>query len=221
MNMRRIVSIAALGVLALVATSSRVQAQTKTMGIVAGVDFSSLSGSYTSTGEGTRTGFWGGIVVGIPVGGGNVMIEPGVLYEMKGGTYDNTAFKGTDGLDYITVPVLFKWSQQPGGKGFYFMAGPSVNFNVSCSDSGTDKGDNSTYNEKCTDFPTIYPGEVASVDVNTVISGTVGLGYSKGRVGIEGRYDWDWGNAVSVTYLDTTIDTAKNKAWAILVRLTK
>jgi hypothetical protein len=212
--MRALFRISAVAALALSATALTAQAQTKTMGIVAGVDFASISGDFESPGSSSRTGFMGGLFFGIPVGGGNMMVEPEILYSMKGDKYDNSAYTGTEKLDYIEVPILFKWSSQPSGAGVYLLAGPAVNFNISCSDSGTDNIFDTTYDEKCSDIP--------EVDVNTVISGVVGLGYSKGRFGIEGRYDFDLGDAVTYTDPGTgTVYGGKNQVWAVMLRFTK
>lgn len=202
----------ALGVSVLTAEAQNA----KQVGLVAGVAMSTQSGDFSSEGNGTRTGFVGGLVVGIPVGGGNMAIEPGVLYSMKGETYDNTDFDGTFAMDYIEVPILFKWSSKPAGAGIYLLGGPAINFNISCSDSGTDKFDDSSYDEKCSDYD--------EVKTNTVISGVVGIGYSTGRIGIEGRYDFDLGNAIELTYDDGSGDTsigAKNNVIQIMVRVTK
>jgi hypothetical protein len=213
--MRKFFRISALAALALGVTALTAEAQ-KTIGLVAGVGLSTMSGDFSSDGNSTRTGFTGGIVVGIPVGSGNIQIEPGLLYSSKGEKYDNTDYTGTFAMDYIEVPVLFKWSSKPAGAGVYLMGGPAINFNVSCSDSGTDNFDDSSYDEKCSDYP--------EVNVPTVISGVVGIGYSTGRVGIEGRYDFDLGDAISVDYTEGSVSSsvgAKNKVIQILVRLTK
>jgi hypothetical protein len=213
--MRKFFRVTALTALAVGAMAMTAEAQ-KTIGLVAGVGLSSMSGDFSSDGNSSRTGFTGGIVVGIPVGGGNMQIEPGLLYSSKGEKYDNTDFTGTFALDYIEVPILFKWSSKPAGAGVYLMGGPAINFNITCNDSGTDNFDDSTYDEDCSDSD--------AVDVPTVISGVVGIGYSTGRFGIEGRYDFDLGDAISVDF-DTGTGAssfgAKNNVIQILARLTK
>jgi len=209
--MRKFLRISALTALAAGALVVTAQAQEKTAGLVAGVGISNMSGDDLSDGTKSRVGFTGGLFVAIPVGGGNVAIEPEVLYSSKGAKYDNADFTGSYVFDYIEVPVLFKWVAQPGGKGLYIMAGPAVNFNISCKDKGTDNVFNEDYDEKCSDY---------GASANTVISGVVGLGYTTGRVGIEGRYDFDFGDALKDDATDTNYD-AKNKVWQILVRLTK
>jgi len=217
--MHKFFRISALAGLALGATALTAQAQAaKTFGVVAGVDFATINGNDVSDGAGTRTGFQGGLFVGIPVGGGNWMIEPEVLYSMQGATYDNTAFTGTYAVDYIKIPILVKWSANPAGKGVYIMLGPTIGFNISCNDSGTDNTDNSSYDGTC---------EVEdNFKALTTFSGDIGFGYTTGRFGIEGRYSFDWGNAfeitgTGITGVDGTSVDAKNSVISVLLRFTK
>jgi hypothetical protein len=222
--MHRFFRISALAVLALGATALTADAQrAKQVGIVAGVDFTTLNGCdagdencWISEGTTTRTGFVGGLFVGIPVGGGNTWIEPELLYISKGAKYDNEFYTGTESFDYISVPILFRWNSQPTG-GFFFLVGPVVNFNISCNDSGTYNPTGDTYDEDpCSD--------IEGLSANTTVGGMLGIGYAKGHLGIEGRWMNDWGNAVSYTDPDTdeeiTID-GRNTGWTIMVRLTK
>lgn len=213
--MRKFFRISALAALALGVTALTAEAQTE-FHLIAGLGLSTMSGDFSSDGNSTRTGFTGGIAVGIPVGSGNLQIEPGVLYSSKGEKYDNSDYTGTFAMDYIEVPILLRWSSKPAGAGVYLMAGPAINFNITCKDSGTDNFDDSSYDEKCSDYP--------EVNVPTVISGVVGIGYSTGRIGIEGRYDFDLGDAISVDYDDgggPSSIGAKNNVIQFLIRLTK
>jgi hypothetical protein len=221
--MHKFFRISALATLALSVTALTAQAQrAKQLGLVAGVDFTTINGCsasdnncFISEGSSSKTGFVGGLFVGLPVGGGNTWIEPEVLYISKGDKYDNSLYTGTETFDYISVPVLFRWNSKPDG-GFFFLIGPVVNFNISCSDSGTYNPTGETYDDKCSDFD--------GVTANTTIGGMVGIGYAKGHLGIEGRWMNDWGNAISytdpTTNQDVTID-GRNQGWTIMARLTK
>ncbi len=222
--MRKLFRISVLVALALSVTALMAEAQrAKQVGIVAGVDFTDFSGCtydgtntcFISEGTTSKTGFVGGLFVGLPVGGGNTWIEPELLYISKGAKYDNATYTGTETLDYITIPILFRWNSQPDG-GFFFLVGPTVNFNISCSDSGTYNPTDESYDEKCSDIP--------GLNVNTTIGGMAGLGYAKGRFGIEGRWMNDWGDAVSFTDPDTDTDVdldVRNTGWTIMLRFTK
>ena len=221
--MRKLFCAAAAAALVVGVAVQPAQAQrAKQVGIVAGVDFTKFSGcTYTdgtdncfiSDGSSSKTGFVGGLFVGVPVGSGNTWIEPEVLYISKGDKYDNAIYTGTESVDYISVPVLFRWNSQPDG-GFFFLIGPVVNFNISCSDSGTYNPTGDTYDDKCSDV---------DISPNTTIGGMVGAGFSKGHLGIEGRWMNDWGHVAS--YTDTNGDSQsfdlRNTGWTIMARLTK
>ncbi len=209
--MRKILRVSALTMLALAAASHTAAAQEKEVGIVAGVDFATLNGGDISDGTTTRTGFQGGLFVAIPLGDGGWAIEPELLYSMQGAKYDTSAFTGTIAADYIKIPILVRWSANPGAKGVYILGGPTIGFNVSCNDSGTTAG-GSSYDGTCEDED--------GIKALTTFSGDIGLGFTTGRFGLEGRYSFDWGNAFEETVTGTSLDV-KNSVFSILVRLTK
>jgi len=213
--MSRFFRAVSLAVLALGLTAMSAQAQKKSMGIVAGVDFATITGSDISSGAGTRTGFQGGLFYAVPFGSGGWAFEPELLYSMQGATYDNTAFKGTYAADYFKIPLLIKWSKNPGGKGVYLLAGPTIGFNVSCNDSGTDKETNGSYDGSCETED--------NIKAKTTFSGDLGLGFSNGRFGLEGRYSFDWGDAFEIANgvgAGTSLN-AKNSVWTIMLRFSK
>jgi hypothetical protein len=171
---------------------------TKTFGIIGGVSFSTLAGNNVSNAA-SRTGFTGGLFLGISVNP-SVEVEPEVLYAMKG-----SDFSGTDttvALNYIEVPILIKYSFSPNG-GMYVLAGPAVNFDVS------------------SDVPPIPTTGGSSVNPspNLTFGGVLGLGYARGHLGFEGRYDFDFSDALALDQF-TNLD-AKNRVWAILVRVSR
>lgn len=170
----------------------------KTFGLIGGVDFSTLAGADVSN-TSSRTGFMGGLFLGIMVGRA-VEVEPEVLYAMKGSSFTDT--DTTIALDYVEVPILVKVHLQPEG-GMYLLAGPAVDFHVSCKAAGAISID-------CSDF---------GLSPNLTFGGIVGLGYTRGHLGVEGRYDFDFSDALALDSF-TNLD-AKNRVWAILVRLSR
>jgi len=172
--------------------------QTKTFGLIGGVDFSTLTGSGVNNTK-NRTGFTGGAFFGVMVNN-SVEVEPEILYAMKG-----TSFTDTDttlALDYIEIPILVKLHLQPDG-GMYLLAGPAVDFNVSCKATAASSTDCSAL----------------GLSPNLTFGGVLGLGYSHGRIGIEGRYDFDFSDALAVDQF-SNLD-AKNRVWAILLRISR
>lgn len=211
--------------LALGATAPTAQAQsTKQFGIVAGVDFATLTGNDADLLEtGTRTGFMGGLFATFPLGGsGQWVLEPELLYSMQGASIfnDGSLGAGVDAtlvLDYISVPVLVRWSAKPDGTGFYVLGGPSVDFNVNCKFSVSAEGESA--DAKCEDFSDLAG---VSLSANTLFSGRLGAGYSAGRFGVEGRWVYSWGDVLKGTAdnIESNLD-AKSSTFAILLRFTK
>lgn len=193
-----LVASALLGVPAVARAQGQAPSNTKTFGIIGGVDFSTLTGNNVSNAA-SRTGFMGGLFLGIRINP-SVEVEPEVLYAMKG-----SDFSGTDttvALNYIEIPILVKYSFSPNG-GIYVLAGPAVNFDVS------------------SDVPPIPTTGGSSVNPspNLTFGGVLGLGYARGHLGFEGRYDFDFSDALALDSF-TNLD-AKNRVWAILVRVSR
>jgi len=192
--MRKSFRIFAVAAVALAATALTAQAQgAKQFGIVAGVDFADMSGDdFDATSS--KTGFMGGLYVAIPMAD-RVAIEPEVLYASKGTQdSDNSSVKLNN--NYIEIPVLVRYSFNNDG-GVYFLAGPAVGFSISC------KLSDGTNDVDCSDLDT---------ETNTTFGGVVGIGFQKNRLGLEGRYDFDFGDA----FKDVS---GKNAVWAILARI--
>lgn len=195
--MRKFFRTTTLAALALGATALTAQAQgTKQFGVLAGVDFASMTGDDLD-GTSTRTGFIGGLYGSFGVSE-RFAVEVDALYASKGIT---DAFgSGSDvtwASDYIEVPILGKYSFQNDG-GIYLLGGGAVGFNISCNLS------DDTTEVSCEDF--------GGIEDNTTFGIVLGAGFQKGRFGIEGRYDFDMGEA----YKD--ID-AKNTAIEVLARI--
>lgn len=195
--MRKFFRISALATLALGLTAMTAQAQgAKQFGILAGVGFANMSGSDIDDGDlGTRTGFVGGLYYSMPVAA-RVAIEAEVLYAMKGVKLND--FDVELANDYIEIPVLVKYNFNNDG-GPYLLAGPAVGFSISCKEnqiSGSASID-------CSDD---------GLETATTFGGVVGLGFQKNRFGLEGRYDFDFGDAF-------TDISAKNNVWQILARI--
>lgn len=192
--MRTFFRISALAAMALGATALTAQAQgAKSFGLLAGVDFATLSGDDVDGETSSRTGFIGGLYANMPVGS-SVSIEPEVLYVMKGAEFSDFGFHITN--SYIEIPVLIRYDFKPDG-GPYLLAGPAIGFSISCKESDGD-----------TDIDCSDDG----LEDNTTFGGVIGLGFQKNRFGLEGRYDFDFGDA----WKDVA---AKNAVWEIMLRI--
>ena len=100
-------------------------------GLKAGLNLASLEGDdvFEEAALKSRTGFSGGIFVGIPVTP-NFLIQPEVLYSQKGAKLEAAGEEATVKIDYIEVPVLFKGRFGSGGAKPSVFAGPAVGFKV-------------------------------------------------------------------------------------------
>jgi hypothetical protein len=187
----------------------------RNFGFVAGVDFSTFVGSDADLGslgldKGSLTGFLGGVFVDVPLGA-SVMLEPSAMYIGKGAKYSisETGFTGdvTFDVEYIEIPVLIRYNFKADG-GPYALIGPAVAFNVSCSVSGS--GDADLPKTDCVQIGTLagVPFDATSV----TFGGIVGLGFQHQRIGLEGRYEFDFSDAFK------DAGSVKNAAWEILLR---
>lgn len=193
--MRTFLRISALTALAVGAVALTAQAQgSKQFGLLAGVGFAQMSGDdLDGLSTGTRTGFVGGFYFALPVTP-RMAIEPELLYSMKGMKLDDFGIDLNN--DYIEIPVLFKYNFNDAG-GPYLLAGPAVAFSISCNE---------------TDGSTDLSCENDGLTTATTFGGVLGLGFQKNRFGLEGRYDFDFGDAFDEI-------AAKNSQWAILARV--
>lgn len=205
-----------LAAVALAVTVATASAQSiKNIGVIAGVNFSTFNGSdadLTSIGldKGSLTGFLGGVFVDLPLGA-SVVLEPSAVYIGKGAKYAITD-PGVSGditfdVEYIEIPVLLRYNFKSSG-GPYALVGPDVAFNISCSVSGS--GDASLPATDCVDIGTLagVPFEATSV----TFGGILGFGYQLERIGLEGRYEFDFSDAFK------DAGSVKNAAWEILLR---
>jgi len=196
--------------------------QPKTFGVVAGIDFSTFTGdganlSILGLDKGSLTGFAGGFYLAIPIGP-SVVLEPEALYVGKGAKYSigEPGFSGDlkFNLGYIAVPVLFRYNFKADG-GPYLLAGPDIAFNLSCSMSGTGDLNLGSFNgESCVTVGNEIdlPFDATSV----TFGGVVGLGFQRDRIGLEGRYDFDFSQAFQD--VGGVSAETKNAAWEILLR---
>jgi hypothetical protein len=184
-------------------------------GIIGGVSVATMTGSdadggyfVDSTGSsyGEKTslvGFAGGVFLDIPAGN-SLVFEPQVLYVQKGVGYANGFLGGLGSVDlslklnYINIPLLLRYNFRESATP-YALAGAEVGFNVSCSVSGaTSDGSASA------DCP-------SGTTKDPAFGGILGLGYQKQKIGLEMRYEFDFGGALKDF-------NAKNSVWLLLLR---
>ena len=190
---RRCSTIAGLALAAVALTATSAAAQKKaSVGFLAGADFTTLSDT-ANTSFTSSTGFAGGFYVAIPVAK-SLMVEPELLYVNKGAGVDGQPF--TINLNYVEIPVLLRYEFTQDGGPFAYV-GPYAAFNVKCNTTVD------TTAAACADD---------NVQTNSVIGGTVVIGFQKQAWGFDIRYDYDFGDAIKD-------ESGKNSALMILLRV--
>jgi hypothetical protein len=169
-------------------------------GLKAGLNLASLSGDdvFEEGALGNRTGFSGGLFVGIPVTE-NFLIQPEVLYSQKGAHVEAAGEEAAIKLDYVEVPVLFKGRFGSGGAKPSVFAGPAVGFKV------TGKTEFEGEEEDVEDLK--------STDFGIVFGAGLDLAAGSGSFILDVRY------TLGLTTIDDTDnpDDVKNGVWSFSV----
>ncbi len=161
-------------------------AGTTTFGLKGGLTLANISGDDTDDLD-SRTGFMIGGFMAIPVSPA-ISFQPEVFYAQKGAKFDLGGTDVTIKLDYIDIPILFKYTIAGESATPYFLFGPSIGINVTSEFSSDD----------------------ASVDIGDFITSTdfglvFGVGVNIQKFLMEVRYDlglsniWDIDGAPSNT----------------------
>jgi hypothetical protein len=147
-------------------------------GIIAGINLAKLGGEDVDNAD-NRTGFVGGIVASFPMAP-NFAIQPELTFSMKGAKGRDASTDGTFKMNYIELPVLFRFDVPTTGTTKPFLlAGPAIAFQTGCDISGTDQG--TTVTLSCKDLSDQFAGgtfDPKSFDVGTMFGG--GLAFDAG-----------------------------------------
>lgn len=172
-------------------------------GVKGGVGFSKVVFSEESVdiGLNSRTGVIAGGFLTWPVTS-RFDIQPEVLFAMKGSEFDEVGVEGEIQLNYLDIPVLFRYRAPASATSTVVLfGGPSLGLNLSADARGEFFG--SEQEEDISD-------EVTTFDFGIVI----GAGFEVGRFTIDGRYTWGLTN-INDSVSDPEL-TVHNRAFAIL-----
>jgi hypothetical protein len=172
-------------------------------GALAGANFAKLS---DAEGVDTRTA----VVVGLSsefVLANSLGLEIDALYSQQGAKLNLEGDDLTLHLDYIAVPVLFKYrfpthtSVSP-----FIVLGPQVGFRVKCEATA---GDNSA---SCEEFNS--DGENAkAVDFSGTVGAGIGLHVGKEELSLQARYNMGF---TKVFNSDSEDDNSKNRVFSVM-----
>ena len=162
------------------------------IGAVGGANLFTFGGS-DATGVTTRTAFYAGTALTIPLGR-TFFVQPELLYSGEGAktTVEDSTFgtiQGTFKLAYLSVPVLFGLDLGGGGSGLRIYAGPVLNLDISCDLEAAAQG--TTMTSSCKD--------ASLTPKTTTLGATVGAGVrlrmGQGAIAFDARYSRDLSDA--------------------------
>ena len=126
--MKKFITIAVCAMLIFI----EVHAQSPTFGVNAGFTLS----SYTLKVEGekstskSKVGFTGGVVAGLPLGGG-VSFRPALNFTQMGGVLKESGYKSTTTMNFIELPLNFVYKVVAPASSFFAGLGPSLAYGIS------------------------------------------------------------------------------------------
>lgn len=207
-------------VLTLAASAGQVRAQDvhpkPTLGILAGIDLATISGSAVSN-AGSRTG--------LSIGGfatfhvtNQFGIEPELLFTQRGASESSNGTDLTLKLDYIDVPVLARWDVSLTNSNVrpFFLAGPTFSFQISCD--AEESGTSGSASTSCDNLNNQTEGGFSKKSFDTGATLGAGVGFpvdknKKTNLSFSIRY-----NLGLIDVFDNT--DAKNRTWSFMAGLT-
>ena len=147
-------------------------------GIVAGANFSKLTGDDIDNVK-TRTGFVGGVTADFHLVN-HLGLEIDGLYSQEGTKIDIGDSDGTLKLDYIRVPVLLRYSFPTHTSVHPFInLGPSLGFKIGCKE---------TAGEDSADCDDISSTDVKSFDFAGTVGAGIGFSVGKQELSVQARF---------------------------------
>ena len=184
-----------------------------TFGVLASIDFATLSGSDVQD-AGTRTG--------LTIGGFATFhidhrwgIEPELLFSQKGASEDFGGANGTLKMDYIDIPVLARYDLPTKGQVHpFFLAGPTMSFQVSCNLEASQGSQSAS--ESCDDANQQTEGSLSKKTFDVGATFGAGVVFPAGK-----KMNLSVGLRYNLGLIDTFDNaSAKNRTWALVAGLT-
>jgi hypothetical protein len=163
-------------------------------GLKAGVNFANISGDDTDE-LNSLTGFVGGLFMDIPMSP-TISIQPEIFYSQKGAKFTELNTDVSIKLDYVDIPVLFKYTMAGESARPYFLFGPSIGFSIN-SELSADGQSEDLDNVASTDFGLVF-----------------GIGVNFQKFLIEGRYGLGLSNILDE---DSGSDSLNNTAFQLML----
>lgn len=194
--LRHIAPVLAALAVAPLATAS---AQAPQLGLEAGVSMAKLTGDVTDDLESNTAFLVGGFAA---FQRGDLTIQPGVYFTRKGMKFSDMGVELKNNLDYLQVPVLFKYGAPIGSSSrFYIGAGPAIAFQLGCKFVGSESGISASVD--CEDM---NDGESGLTTKSTEFSGIGVAGIEFGKFAVGLRADIGFTNVYGATFGDIDLD---------------
>lgn len=175
--MRTTRTILAAMLLPILMPTPRVEAQSISLGVMAGGSLSTFTGDLVEDAK-QYGSFIGGAFAHVGVGG--FAVQPGIFYTTKGAKFENAGDEvGSSALHYLQIPLVLRLGFGSGKTHLYVGAGPAIGIKLSCRI--TPDGANAV----TTDCPSSDEGAPASTEV----SGIAEAGLEFGKFSIGARAD--------------------------------
>jgi len=182
-----------------VAPMATAVAQAPQFGIEAGVSMAKLTGDVTDDLESNTTFLVGGFA---DFQRGDLTIQPGVYFTRKGMKFSESGAELKNNLDYLQIPVLFKYGAPVGTSSrFYIGAGPAVAFQLGCKFVGSGAGISASVD--CEEFND-EDGGLTTKSTEFSGIGVAGIEFGKFAVGL--RADIGFTNVYGASVGDIDLD---------------
>jgi hypothetical protein len=176
-----------LAVSAFLAAPLAAQKPAPRFGALVGVNIAKVTGDATTGLDQNRTGFLAGVFGEFNLSN-SVAIEPELLYTQKGGAGSEQGVDVTFKLDYIQIPVLFKYKFGAADARVRpsLYLGPAVGFKTSCKFAA--EGGGVGFDFDCDEFSDI--GSIKGTD----FGGVIGAGVDVRNFLVGARYEMGFTN---------------------------
>jgi hypothetical protein len=165
----------------LTAVAGSAEAQQRPWGLKGGINFATLTSDADTD---PKPGYLFGLI-----GGGffiwpltpRISFQPEVLYSQQGDALTDFGVDTKTKLDYLSFPLLVRYTLKTSGKPVFVFGGPSLNVKLRARASAS-IGDSTTEIN--------ISDEIETFDFGVVVGG----GMEFGRYSVDGRYTWGFSN---------------------------
>lgn len=181
--MRRLTRLAAIVAVGALAGQASAQDTGMRMGVIGGLNFSSVSGEDFEDLDDIRTGFDIGVLLQFPLGM-VLTFQPELHYSSRGTAGDDLGIEIDGNSVYLDIPLLLRAGTVLGeGMGLSLLAGPYVGIPISCTIEASDGTD--TVEDDCNVFD---PELELATEFGVVVGGGLMVDLGRASLLVDARY---------------------------------